>query len=264
MAKIFSADRIVPTWLAAARSLSKAGDLGQNWILEVDDPTTLTADDHTVISQVDAALRASTNTTVQTVAATIFPQAIYRAYGRPDFYGVYLKSIRRAKKKGTWGTYAWRMMERRSIEPGKTINPLEQVIEKLTRASTVGHRYKSNYELATMSPADDLDLPIDIAAELPTYDASRDGACVANIPCLSHLSFKLGDANDVHLTAIYRSHYYCERALGNLIGLAQLLNFVANETNLGVGTLTCVSTHAVLDLKAWGGAAQGRTLLESL
>jgi thymidylate synthase len=264
MAKIFTEDRIVPTWLAAARGLSVAGGSGKNWILEICDPTALTAKDRTVISRVDAALRSATDTTVKTVAATIFPQSVYQAHGRPDFYGVYLKTIRRAKKKGTWGTYAWRMMERRTAEPGKTINPLEQVIEKLKRASTVGKRYKSNYELATMSPADDLDLPIDIAAELPTYDASRDGACVANIPCLSHLSFKLGDADDVHLTAIYRSHYYCERALGNLIGLAQLLNFVADETELGVGSLTCVSTHAVLDMKAWGGVAQGRTLLKGL
>ena len=264
MAKIFAADRIVPTWLAAAKGLSEAGGVGQNWVLEIADPVSLTTEDRTAIDRVDAALRASTDTSVKTVAATIFPQSIYRRHGRPDFYEAYLKIIRRAKKKGTWGTYALRMIERRATDPGQTINPLEQVIEKIKRASTVGHRYKSNYELATMSPTGDLDLPVDVAAELPTYDASRDGACVSNIPCLSHLSFKLGDANNVHLTAVYRSHYYCQRTLGNLIGLGQLLNFVAVEAELGVGSLTCVSTHAVLDLKAWGGAGSGRALMQAL
>lgn len=264
MAKIFAADRIVPTWLAAARGLSAAGGVGQNWVLEISDPASLTANDRTTIDRVDGALRVSTETSIKTVAATIFPQSVYRRHGRPAFYEAYLQIIRRAKKKGTWGTYAWRMMERRAADPGRTINPLDQLVEKLKRASTVGHRYKSNYELATTSPADDLDLPVDVAAELPTYDASRDGACVANIPCLSHLSFKLGDADDVHLTAIYRSHYYCQRALGNLIGLGQLLSFVAGEAELGIGTLTCVSTHAVLDLKAWGGTVSGRSLLQSL
>jgi len=49
------------------------------------------------------------------------------------------------------------------------------------------------------------------------------------------------------LTAMYRYHYYIEKALGNLLGLSQLLFFVAKETGLGVGPLVCLSTYAVLD-----------------
>lgn len=85
-----------------------------------------------------------------------------------------------------------------------------------------------------------------------------------NMPCLSHLSFKLTDRESVDLTAIYRSHHYAARALGNLLGLSQLQAFVAKEANLKVGTLTCISTHAHLDLSSWGGVVKGRALLNGL
>jgi len=56
------------------------------------------------------------------------------------------------------------------------------------------------------------------------------------------------------LTAIYRSHYYVQKTLGNLLGLAQLHFFVANETGLQIGPLICHSTYATLEAepKTWG------------
>jgi hypothetical protein len=51
----------------------------------------------------------------------------------------------------------------------------------------------------------------------------------------------------VSLTAIYRNHYYIEKLLGNLIGLGQLLQYVATETQLSIGALTVLSTHALID-----------------
>ena len=57
------------------------------------------------------------------------------------------------------------------------------------------------------------------------------------------------------LTVLYRYHYYIEKALGNLLGLSQLLYFVAKETGLGVGPLVCHSTNAVLDIE--GGWRRG-------
>ena len=46
---------------------------------------------------------------------------------------------------------------------------------------------------------------------------------------------------------MYRNHFYIEKLLGNLIGLGRLMAFVARETNLNVGALTVVSTHAEID-----------------
>ena len=67
--------------------------------------------------------------------------------------------------------------------------------------------------------------------------------------CLSFLSFKLlpGKEKKLTLTAQYRNHYYIEKLLGNLIGLARLMAFVATEGGVGVGPLTILSTHAVVD-----------------
>jgi hypothetical protein len=49
------------------------------------------------------------------------------------------------------------------------------------------------------------------------------------------------------VTALYRNHYYIEKLLGNLIGIGRLMAFVATEGGVGVGPLTVISTHAVID-----------------
>lgn len=266
MAIPFEGDRIVPVWLKAAKHLATNGRTGRNLILEIADPGKLTADDRATIALVDKALRDYCDLSVKTVAATIFPQAMYQRYGRPDFYKEFTDKMAYGKKKGTWGTYALRIFERRAMDPTKTINPVEQIITKLVKATTDGKPFQSNYELGVVEPSEDLDPEVEFGCELPTFNVARDGRCVSNLPCLSHLSFKLTDHTQVDLTAIYRSHYYCERALGNLIGLSQLLQFVATESNLTPGTLTCISTHAVLDLKpSWGPSInQAQALLAQL
>lgn len=264
MAKIFPGQRIVPVWFDVIKYLNANGGDGRNFILEIEDPGTLTTQDRVQIGVVDAALREHCDSSVKTVAATIFPIGMYRRYLRPAFYEEFKNRMVRAKKDGTWGTYALRIIERRAADPKKTVNPLEQIIMKLIRASTVGHSYHNNYELGVAEPSEDLDPDHPFGCELPTFDVTRDGTRVSNMPCLSHLSFKMTNRDQVDLTAIYRSHHYRAKALGNLIGLSQLLQFVAKESNLKVGILTCVSTHAQLEPKSWGNAAAISAVLKGL
>lgn len=267
MAKVFDQGlSIVPTWREAARYLlSRAKDdyQAQNLVLEIADPRTMTDDDGALIRRVDALMReADADTAIERVAGTIFPEGMYRRVGYPGFYERYLATMARAKKKGTWGTYAMRLMSRGAGK--RQINPLETVIRKLKRATTGGHPYRNGYELSVHDASADLpNDAMDFGCELPLYEPVGDAARVSNSPCLSHLSFKLGAENDLHLTAMYRSHYYCSKALGNLIGLARLQAFVAKQASLGVGTLTCLSTFANLDAKAWGGIRKTRDLLQS-
>lgn len=256
MAKIFSGERIVPVWLAAVNGLEANKREGRNFILEISDPTHITAADRKVISIVDGALREGSKTSIKTVAGTIFPQAMYVRYGHPAFYQEFKTRMVRAKKKNTWGTYALRIIERRAVNPKETVNPLEQIIIKLNRAAHGGQPFKAVYELGVVEPAEDLDSLDAFGCELPTFDVKIDGNIVRGGPCLSHLSFKLTDRKQVDLTAIYRYHYYCQRTLGNLIGLSQLLLFVANESKLKVGTLTCISTQAALDLESWSKSTE--------
>ena len=74
--------------------------------------------------------------------------------------------------------------------------------------------------------------------------------------------FKLLPEDKVVLTAIYRYHYYIQRALGNLIGLAQLLAFVAEEVGVEIGPLVCHSTYAVLDTEGGWSRAEMLKLIE--
>jgi thymidylate synthase len=54
---------------------------------------------------------------------------------------------------------------------------------------------------------------------------------------------------ELSLMCIYRNHDFLERAYGNYWGLLNLLKFLAHETNLNVGVLTCISSHAYVDKK---------------
>lgn len=271
MAKLFdNCERIVPTWREAARYLDTQPDRqALNLVLEISDPLTLTDDDRQVMGRVNSALKRS-GLTLQTVAGTIFPIDFYRRYGRPAFYEHYKAMLRRGKKAGTWGTYASRMIDRPGRKAGEKINPLEMLVCRL-RDSEQPERdgikvsFQSAYELGVSDPEQDLArFDNDVGGEIPTYDASLDGKRWLGYPCLSHVSFKRvekGDGHAVNLTAVYRSHHYCARALGNLLGLSQLLWFVAREAGLQVGTLTCISSYAELDVQAWGGIAIARTTL---
>lgn len=265
MAVLFdSNERIVPTWLAATRHLQATGGFGRNLVLEMPRAGVLTRDDQSILRQVDAQIVAQdTGLSIDTIAGTIFPQGLYVRRGRPDFYSEYLRLLGRAKKGGTWGLYFDRMI-RRNAPDGTEINPLESLVKKLERAAkTNGSIYQSTYELSPSDPGQDID-PVDgVGGELPTYDPGHDRKRSYGGPCLSHVSFKITDRHILDLTAIYRSHRYCERALGNLVGLARLHKYVATQSGLHLGTLTCVSTHAELDLVNWGGVVKGRALLES-
>lgn len=263
MSKLFRGQRIVPIWVTAARSLNKAkGRTERNYVLEIASPTLLLPADLPVISAVDTMLRkAKDGLSVETVASTLFPNGLYRRYGRPDFYERYLSAIKKGKDTGTWGTYAMRMIERTNPKTKATFNPLDIIVKKLHAAKN-GRHIHAAYELGVVTAADLVDEPVvDFGCELPLYNPVTDGGRPTNIPCLSHLSFKLNDDDSVELTAVYRSHHYALRTLGNLIGLSQLLAFVAKEAGLKPGTLTCVSTQAHLDVGTWGGVEAADALL---
>lgn len=266
MAKLFDQyERIVPTWLAASRHLLASDHhVARNLVLEIPKPKALLPEDKAIVCTVDARLRSrDPEISIDTVANTIFPQRLYAHYKRPAFYGRYLEVMARAKKPGTWGTYAMRMIERRAANGKRTINPLEIVVGKLHRAAHDGHGYQSDYEIGFIDAAADLpDGALDFGCELPLYEPGTDARKVSNMPCLSHLSFKLTQRTTVDMTAIYRSHHYGKRALGNLIGLSRLLSFVADEAGLALGTLTVVSTHAELDVSSLGGAAATKAIFE--
>lgn len=223
-------------WVAAASAVIDAGDEAFNVIIGVDDPTRYDGRDNDVINSVDRFLKNYKHAPIATVANTIFPEALYREFGPTEFYAEYLRVFDRLTSK-RWGRYFERMIQRPDPkQTGETYNPLKTLIGKLQRQTGA----RAAYELALYNP-----------------DIDRNQ--FRNMPCLSHLSFKRHPDRTLSLTALYRNHTYISRCLGNLIGLGRLQAFVAAQSGLKVGPLTCISTHAEVDkgddkdrAKNWG------------
>lgn len=264
MAKLIPSEGVGTAWLSAARHLNgQPGRKDRNLVLEISNPQALSADDRKIIRSVDAVLRQhNKDLSIETVSGTIFPNGLYRREQRPQFYRTFTDLMAKAKKPNTWGTYAMRMIRRVNRSGTGVYNPLDSIVERLLKTHT-GTKYQSAYELGIVDIEDDYDNGLEgYGFELPLYDPSRD-ARPLNVPCLSHLSFKLTEGK-LDLTAIYRSHWYGQRALGNLVGLSQLHSFVGKESKYECGTLTCIATHAYLDSENLGGVAVTNAFLNSL
>ena len=236
-----SAKTSTEAWLRAVNLLNRMEDrCAYNVILDIDDPIILSPTDRSIVEVLDRFLVSHDTQPVATVAGTIFPAAHYRKRGAIGVLEDFPNKIY-PKLKKSWGTYAGRMLIRRDRN-GREINPLETIISKLRRQTLRRNALRAIYEVSM----------IDIVADLPVYDPSLDAQRTLNQPCLAHLSFKLREDHGLMLTAFYRNHYYVERALGNLIGLSQLLFFVARESGLKPRGLVCHSTLARLDLgRGW-------------
>jgi hypothetical protein len=230
-------------WLNAADYLLQQEDYSTySMILDVESPVVMTPADFRIFDQVDHFLRNHKRYPLVTVAGTIFPGGLYRKYGSSGVYEVYPKEVY-PKAKEQWGTYAFRIVRRYGPDSAE-MNPLQILVEKLQRQLETAHPLRAAYELNT----------VDCFADLPLYDAASDSTRTRSQPCLSHLSFRIISGNSLMLTAFYRSHYYVQKTLGNLLGIAQLQGFVAHETGLNIGPLVCHSTYATLERHSgeWG------------
>ncbi|HCK82995.1 MAG TPA: hypothetical protein DHW63_00240 [Hyphomonadaceae bacterium] len=241
-------------WLDAARLLRDNGPT-YGLILHVTKPMLITPTDDAVISEVDQFLRANKSFPIATVANTIFPKQLYGTSGADALYERYRKIFPRIKHAvPDWGRYFERMINWPNGNE-KPINQLDVLIEKLKASGPDGKIFRPNM------------------FEVALYDPARDRNKFRGRQCLSLLEFKperTASGGVLHMTAIYRSHYYVAKALGNFIGLGQLLAFVAREAGLNGGSLTVHSTYAELDrgitdanknAKAWG-ITEARSLVD--
>jgi hypothetical protein len=224
--------------MAVEHLRSQSGCRDYNLILEIAQPMSLNARDKLICSKVDEFLVSNGMQSVSTVINTIFPASLYMKHGAKKLFEEYREIAPKLRKHPNihWGTYFMRMIGRTDPK-GAEIRPLEYVIEKLRRQAKVRAPKRGVYEINLIEPFTDI----------PIYEASSDKHYHMGGPCLSHISFKLRGDNRLLLTAIYRSHYYVERALGNLYGLALLQDCVAREAGVETGELVCHSTMAILD-----------------
>ena len=72
-------------WLDAATAVDNLPDhTGHNIVIKIEDPTSGTAISNPIAAKVDAFL-GERSKSVDTIANTIFPTALHRSYGYPDF-----------------------------------------------------------------------------------------------------------------------------------------------------------------------------------
>ena len=241
-------------WLQAARSLFDNGAVN-NMILHIGDPISRSAIDDAILSEVDAFLRTHGAYPLSTVANTIFPESLYTP-GKPELlFDRYQRSFKKIKAKAPdWGRYFDRMINWQGSD-GQNHRQLETLIENLKKYGPQTDRHQPYYNMY----------------ELTLFHPEKDAKKPLGRQCLSFIEIKperVGDKVVLHMTALYRSHYYIARTLGNLVGLGRLLRFIAMETGCQVGTLTIHSTHAEIDTGVTnpkkGSQAWGRKKVESL
>lgn len=171
------------------------------------------------------------------MANTIFPGGFYRDGGAEAVFEEFPESYAISKEK--WRTYAGRLFTKVKLRDEET-SKIQRVIRKLKDNVLTGH-LRAVYEIDVLETVG--------TEEVSTYCAESDANMGIGQPCLTHLSFKLHPTErTVSLTALYRSQFYVAKALGNFVGLAQLLAFVATEAGLAPGFLVCHATKAGIDL----------------
>lgn len=171
------------------------------------------------------------------VVKTIFPHDLAQRFPiRADLYREYLRRHDRAmnfaRNRGAWGTYFERLAR---FPDHPDTNQLETVIQKL---STWQRRSGSSLVFHLSTPA-------------------RDTPRTRGGPCWQFGEVVWHPGNRLDLVVVYRNHDFYNKALGNFIGLGQLLNFICVASGKRVGRLLCHSVHAYN-----GGTVEGlRTLV---
>jgi hypothetical protein len=211
-------------WLEAVKAVEalKHHHQAHNVLIDVVDPIANTTLANPIVRRVNEFLE-QREKSVETIANTIFPAALYRLHGHPKFIEVFhTQVLPKVAKNSKWSGYYF---ERMTSPP----NPLATQVERLGKKSI---KALHKFELSLFDPERDVD------------DSPYGGQC------LSFLSFHVvpGTPRTLLLTAQYRNHYYIEKLLGNLIGLGRLMQFVAAEAKCKVGSLTVLSTHAEIEL----------------
>ena len=67
-------------------------------------------------------------------------------------------------------------------------------------------------------------------------------------PCLQYVQVLCPTSSTVALMAVYRSHDYFNKALGNFVGLGRLLSYICEATERTPAGLVCHSVSAFYDV----------------
>ncbi|MDB5986120.1 MAG: hypothetical protein JWR16_1173 [Nevskia sp.] len=217
-AMIFKAESPIEAWRATSRHLLDSHKEAYNVLVKfksdhVDESLMYDFDPSTVSSKLDR---------IGDVANTIFPMRTWEnSADRASFYDRYHRAHARGHTK-SWGTYFGRFID----FGDSNVNQLENVIR-------AHQNWPGSHRAAFLMHAS---------------SAETDNLRPRGGPCLQYVQFNCPTRRTMSLTAVYRNHDYCNKALGNFFGLNRLLTFVCSETGRIASSVTCLSIHAYFDV----------------
>ena len=258
------ATNVSEAWIRTLEQVTAAGGHAVNAITTVTDP--LSAESHGIRVAIDSLLvggsRSGTRIqSVDTVAGTIFPIDLYAYPGydfHPDLSPADLEQLGIAASDlfesytsmlavlttdtaNNRGTYFGRMIS----WPGKTgngVNQLADRIASLRRARCANHKKRNLEDIVVSGEAEWLNDPT-IGVQVYAASDRRE----RGFPCLVHIDLTLFEGR-LNMSAVYRHQYLVTKAYGNLLGLSQLLGFLAHQTGYQVGELVVNASFADAEL----------------
>lgn len=190
-----------------------------------------------VRSALDAAMDGAAMQKVQTVANTIFPQALWRAAkgDRAAFYAAYRENlpeyVAMEPRKNRRGLYFGRLIAfGLDHKTGERLAQFPEGIlpEDGNQLEVIIQRCKKGVQAMKLQAS--------------LFDPGRDHVAEARVgfPCLQHITFLPCFATtSLVMHAFYATQQLFERGYGNYLGLARLGMFVASQVALPLDRVTC-------------------------
>lgn len=261
MAELVRGSTISEAWHATLKAVNAApGGEMVHLLTSVSDPSA--DEDVGIRSALDAALARSRMQSVDTIANTIFPWHLYpdpqqswsphpgadntivvaAAQRLYDNYEFIFPRLREAHPENRKGIYFARMIS----WPGKPMggfNQLEKRLEHLRSMNSYPH-HKSAFNASDIAVADpQFDEPLtDHSVGIYRADDHR----IRSFPCLVHVDIGVHE-NRLNLVGVYRHWYLIQKGYGNLLGLARLQRFLAQQSGYAVGELAVQATFATAE-----------------
>ena len=272
MSELLSAKKTLSeAWLQAlAHTVDQSRGRCVHLAMTVENPG---LEDDAVRAALDRVLAEEGKPSVETVAGTIFPTALYQS---PDFswstdldeqdvrtldtaasdlYGRYLSMLPKLLKfpGNRNGTYFARMIS----WPGKKVggtNQLDLRISQIRSEFAQGRRTNNTLDI-------DLGAEAFASESLPGVQIyAPSDRRVRGFPCLVHIDLSLLDGT-LHCLAIYRHQYLVTKAYGNLVGLCRLIRFLCEQTGAECGELMVLA--ALADAES-GSRPKPQAIVESI
>lgn len=254
-AVVAPADTLGQAWINTLQAVNSVGGTAVNTVTTLTNPG---VEDLATRAIVDGLLvpgrrsGGSPAQTVNTVANTLFPAALYQSPPRPwspddeaggqaldaaaaavyEQYTDMLPMLHTANGNSR-GTYFERMISWPAPD-GTDVNQLKDRIHYLRQARRRNHRSNNVADVAVAFDA----CP---AAGVQVY--ASDDRRARGFPCLVHIDLSVHDGR-LHMLAVYRTWHLVTKAYGNMLGLSRLLAFLSEQTGYPVGELAVVAGTA--------------------